>query len=139
MNIRIPSSLVAAACVAAAVFVAGTAAGEDGECVELCREDSGVSDCRFDAREARNVCLEAASCEALREVYVAACLGTDPLDAECDLARDNLRECVGPCREQFHSKLESCREVMTSCLQDVCGLEPGQKCKRPHGRDRSHP
>ena len=139
MKTRTPLSLAAAAFVVAALFLGGVAAAEDAECVELCKEDSGVSDCRFDAREVRSVCLEAAGCEALREVYIAACLGTDPIEAECVPARDGLRECVSPCREQFHSKMEACREVMTTCLQDVCGLEPGHGCKGPHGRGRNRP
>ena len=109
---------------------------EEG-CFEMCREEGGAGDCRFDAKQAKRLCVEEGGCEALREVYLDACHVQDRDEASCDEARASFRACVSPCHEQFHAQMQLCREQMASCLEAACGIELPEVRER-HGF-RGHP
>jgi hypothetical protein len=95
----------------------------DSACFETCSGRSGAADCRFDAQEAKRLCLERNGCDALRGTYVDACLGENIDTSVCNQARERLRSCVAPCHRDLQAQLGSCRELMSTCLEQECGIE----------------
>ncbi len=123
-------SLAVAALLATPAFAQD---GIDNECVASCRDEH--RDCRFDAREAASQCLEEAGCTALREDYRAACFSDDRDEDVCAAARGAYRECKEPCRDEQRDAAGECRDEITSCLADECGIdEPLRRPGRRGGR-----
>lgn len=103
------------------------------ECVTGCRDSE--RDCRFDGREAVKLCLEEAGCNTLADDYRATCLVADRDDEACSAARDALRECRAPCRDDAQTGNEECRTAFQTCALEECGIDaPPHRGGRHHGR-----
>jgi hypothetical protein len=102
----------------------GFTVGPDPSCFKMCSGESGTDDCRLDAHESKQLCIDGNGCEALRGAYHDACFGENRDTAACDEARARFRDCVRPCDRAFRAQLGSCQDRMATCLEEKCGIEP---------------
>ena len=127
------TSIAVAAVLAFALF-AGTAVAQD-ECVAMCRAEA--EDCRMDARETHQMCLESNGCDLLRESYREQCLVADRDETTCAEAREDMKACLSPCRDALREVMPPCREIVEGCLVDVCDADPDE-ARHPFGRRDRH-
>ncbi len=111
-------------------------AAEDRECFASCKDESGAAECRFDAHEARGLCMEENGCGELRYAYADACFFEGRDEALCDEARALFQACAEPCRDEFHDRMELCRDALASCVEAVCGIELPERPEGPPLRRR---
>jgi len=98
-------------------------AEERRACFQMCKDATGAEECVYDAHAAREYCAAENACTDLREQYAAACFVDDRDEVLCDEARALHRDCVAPCRDEFHTEMGFCRELMEPCLIEQCGIE----------------
>lgn len=126
---------LAAAALALTAGLASPAVAADSSCVKGCTD--ALRSCSKDVHDAAAECRSAAGCDDLAAELDTACAADGDEDV-CAEAKQALRDCVEPCRDEAQTQMEACRTTAETCLSEQCGVSeiPPPPCRpgRGHGR-----